>query len=340
MPIGGSAYYEKLKKKTGPAAPPAVAPTKVQAPSPIPVKAPSAAPVQTMSVAPVPANATKKSKNLVKTFRPSGRIEKPAVRTRDAHRAESDSITDPSALSEVIAQILDLTQRVHSVAGQAEAAILRAEAAVLKAEIAVGKAEAAGLRAETSSAKCENAVSLTEAALFKSQSSAKLADMFAGKAGLAAGKSELAAAGRHVTNVKSEAATITAAVKEYSADAVAEADRDNRTKKLDSPVSQIAVMSMKLRTGMRQIEEADENEQTVDRPRSFASSPTFNVPVGRDNLASGLISLDSDTALPRVAPFIMDDVSYDSILRDEASTDEMDVDSRSKSSRSGVSSAA
>jgi len=336
MPIGGSAYYDKFKKKAGPTASPAAAPARVQAPIPVPAR--PVVQVQAPSEALLPTTALKKSKNLVKTIRPSGRTERPAVRTRVARSTGSAAVTDSSALDEVISQILDLTQRVHSVAGQAEAAVLRAEAAVLKAELAVGKAEAAGLRAETSSAKCENAVSLTEAAVFKSQSSAKLADMFAGKAGLAAGKFEVSAAGGDVTNTNSEAAIVTPVVQKVSAGSATDTDVDNRTKKIDSPVSQIAVMSMKLRSGMRQIEEA--NEQFVDRSGSFGPSPTFNVPVGRDNLASGLISLDSDTALPRVAPFIMDDVSFDPRSRDEVNSGETDVDSLSKSSRNGVGSAA
>jgi len=311
MPIGGSAYYEKLKKNLG---------AKTQ---------PVSASVQAPSV---------KKKILAKSVGSSDWVSRPAKKMRSAFGSATLK-ADPSALDDVVAQILNLAQRVHAVAGQAEAAILRAEAAVMKAEVAVGKAEAAASRADGAFSKSDVAVSRAEAAAFKSESSAKRAELSASKAGLAAGKSELASVGRDMANVVSEVSSLTAPVPDGTQDiAEAAGEEDNRTKELNGPISQIAVMSMKLRSGMRQIEE--DREKSGERSTYLRPSPNLNIAVGRENLASGLVSLDSDTSLPRVAPFIMDAVSNSSPPGDNGNKEETETESLPKPPRNGVSSAA
>jgi hypothetical protein len=244
---------------------------------------------------------------------------------------------DPSSLDEVVSQILDLAQRVHAVAGQAEAAVLRAEAAVLKAEVAVGKAEAAGSRADSAFSKCDVAVSRAEAAAFKSETSAKRAELSASKAGLAVGKSDLGSVSRDASSIMADASNLSAPGYD-AADETAESagEEDNRTKELESPISQIAVMSMKLRSGMRQIEEA--REQGVERSSFLRPGANLNMTVGREEIANGLVSFDNETALPRVAPFIMDESGLAG--GEGANKPEGEVDASNKPKFNGVSSAA
>ena len=289
MPIGGSAYYDKFKKNQS---------AKTQ---------PPAASGSKLAAASEPTSA-KQEKVLRKSTGYSNRVLVSAKRMPRGAASGKSRSTDPGALDDVVSQILDLAQRVHAVAGQAEAAVLRAEAAVMKAEVAVGKSEAASSRADASFSKCDVAVSRSEAAAFKSDAAAKRAELSAGKAGMAAGKSELAAGGRDNSGILMDAADLMSDTA-VSDDASASDDEDNRTKSIDSPISQIAVMSMKLRSGMRQIEE--ERERSADRNSHLRPGSNLNMAVGREDIASGLVSLDNDTMLPRVAPFIMDEGSQE-----------------------------
>ena len=317
MPIGGSAYYDKFKKRIGATARPGDAAAQKNAP---------AANLQSGQGQLDPKT---KSKRFVKTIVSPGQHAKSGKKNGPSYDTRISSATDPGALDHVVSQILDLAQRVHAVAGQAEAAILRAEAAVLKAEVAVGKAEAAGSRADASFSKCDVAVSRAEAAAFKSDASAKRAELSAGKAGLAAGKSEYASSGRDVASVGAETNSPTAASPEVSEDTLESAgEEDNRTKEINSPISQIAVMSMKLRSGMRQIEE--DREKVLGASAIFRPEANLNMAVGREDLASGLVSLDNDTALPRVAPFIMSDATHTSGTTDNIKKDETEIEASTK----------
>jgi len=191
-------------------------------------------------------------------------------------------------LNEIVSQVLDLAQRVHAVAGQAESAVLRAEAAVLKADTAVTKAETASSRADASFSKADSACSRAEVAVLKAEAAAKRSELAANKAGLAAGKSELAAAGR-------EPAIVT--------------EEDNKTKKLNNPVSQIALMGMKLRSGMKNLDGTllNDEEGPIDSEYYKGSEPVHEwaTSFGREDVASGLVTVDGENSIPKVAPFIM-----------------------------------
>jgi len=303
MPIGGSAYYDKFKKKASA------------------VMKPGAASASATTPGQVPPTAPTKKKALVKTIVTPNQLAKSGKKKGPSYDSRIPSASDPGALDNVVSQILDLAQRVHAVAGQAEAAILRAEAAVLKAEVAVGKAEAAGSRADASFSKCDVAVSRAEAAAFKSDASAKRAELSATKAGLVAGKSEYTSGARETTSAGVETNSVSGSSPEVTEDASESAgEEDNRTKEINSPISQIAVMSMKLRSGMRQIEE--DREKALGASAIFRPEANLNMPVGREDLASGLVSLDNETALPRVAPFIMSDVTHTSGTTDNVKKDE------------------
>jgi len=317
MPIGGSAYYDKFRKNLG-------------------VKK-AAAPVQPPAPAPAQPTSSAKEKSFAKSIAPADRGARPMKKLNGSAAGSAGHSSDPSTLDDVVSQILDLAQRVHAVAGQAEAAVLRAEAAVLKAEVAVGKAETAGSRADSAFSKCDVAVSRAESAAFKSETSAKRAELSASKAGLAVGKSDIGAVAREASSIMADASSLTAAGSAVADDTAESAgEEDNRTKELESPISQIAVMSMKLRSGMRQIEEA--REQGVERNAFLRPGANFNITVGREDLATGLVSLDNETALPRVAPFIMDESGQASA--DNTPKPEAGAEASSKSAFKGVSSAA
>jgi hypothetical protein len=317
MPIGGSAYYDKFRKNLG-AKKPAV---QAQAPAP----------------APVQPTLPAKEKSFAKSIAPVERGARPMKKLKNGSSGSTGRTNDPSSLDDVVSQILDLAQRVHAVAGQAEAAVLRAEAAVLKAEVVVGKAEAAASRADSAFSKCDVAVSRAESAAFKSETSAKRAEISASKAGLAVGKSELGSVSRDASSIMADASNIAAAGFAANEEAAEPAgEEDNRTKELESPISQIAVMSMKLRSGMRQIEEA--REQGVERSAFLRPGANINITVGREDLATGLVSLDNETALPRVAPFIMDESGQ--AAGESAAKPEGGGESSSKPAYNDVSSAA
>lgn len=194
-------------------------------------------------------------------------------------------------LNEIVSQVLDLAQRVHAVAGQAESAVLRAEAAVLKADTAVTKAETASSRADASFSKADSACSRAEVAVLKAEAASKRSELAANKAGLAAGKSELAAAGRESVEVTEE---------------------DNRTKKLNNPVSQIALMGMKLRSGMKNLDGKVMNDEdgSIDNDYYNSGEPVqeWAASFGREDVASGLVTVDGENTIPKVAPFIMQPV--------------------------------
>ena len=329
MPIGGSAYYDKFKKTPGQKS--------VRPAAPVEVKPIVAASVPAVVAAAKLAPARHKA--LVKTSHALGRRARPTVSVRDRSvGAATMPLAETAELGEVVAQIMDLAQRVQAVAGQAEAAVLRAEAAVLKSEIAVARAEGAGQRADAFAVKCQTAIGKAEAAVYKSESSAKRAELSANKAGMAAGKSEQASVARAAVNIVSDGPGLLKTVANAGSIGPKFGSReDNQQREQNGPISQIAVMSMKLRSGMRQIEEASIEpgaEAEVVRP-----APNYNLSLGRDRLASGLVSLDNDTALPRVAPFIMDDNSQASAAWDNATEDDSDALTRGRE-RSSVSSAA